>query len=123
MAFVLPTFNETADIYTWTPFVPPTVVRITVDCQLRAPSMTVAAAAVVSTNSHCGMVLLVPALTDIRDQYSGAGNNPDVVEVPPGSGRRYTVYYVDDVGKGFPNEHRFVILQKYGLGTWPVPIP
>lgn len=122
MAFVLPTFNQTADIYTWNPAGPPTVIRFNVECQIRPPAMTNASAAVVSASSHCGMVLLVPKETDIRDFYTTPGNNPDVIECPPGSGRKYIAYFVDDVAKGFANEHRFVILQKYGF-SWPIPIP
>lgn len=63
--------------------------------------------------------LLVPALTDVRD---GAGPpSGDTVEVPAGSGRLYKVVYVDDLGKGFANEHRMAIITK--IWPWPVPIP
>lgn len=63
--------------------------------------------------------LLVPALTDIRGQYSSTGS--DLIEVPAASGRFYNVIYVDDFGKGFPNEHRFAILlqQDPTLTPWP----
>jgi len=122
MAFVLPTFNITADIYTWSTTGLPTTPRLTVDCQLRPPAMTNASSSVASSTFHCGMVMLVAKETDVRDYYCAPGNSPDVVQCPPGSGRWYTVYYVDDVAKGFANEHRFVILQKYGF-VWPTPIP
>lgn len=81
--------------------------------------------------------LLLPPLTDIRDSssyYLG-----DVVEVPQGSGRVYLVADVDDIGKGFANEHRAASLLKFGFCDscvdssspdvrywgvqWPGPIP
>lgn len=63
--------------------------------------------------------LLVPPLTDVRD---GAGPpSGDTVEVPAGSGRLYKVLYVDDLGKGFANEHRVAFIAK--IWPWPVPIP
>ncbi len=76
-------------------------------------------------------ILLVPPLTDVRDGYC-AGHVADVIECPAGSGRWYSVYGVDDYGKGFANEHRYVLLNKIGSfigGTayagldWPTPIP
>lgn len=74
--------------------------------------------------------LLVPALTDIRD--ASCGGQSDVIECPAGSGRWYQAVGVDDIGKGFANEHRCVTLSKVGwlepflsagLGPWPTPIP
>ena len=65
------------------------------------------------------MWLRVPAGSDIRD--SSAASNYDSVEVPYGSGRFYSVTWVDDIGSGFPNEHRFAVL--YKEAPWPVPFP
>jgi len=56
------------------------------------------------------MVLLTPAHTDLRDNASTGGH--DAVEVPSGSGRYYDVTYCDNIGMGFPNEHRAGVLQK-----------
>lgn len=65
------------------------------------------------------MTLLIPAHTDIRwDPATGAG---DVVEVPAGTGRYYTVVFVDDLGKDFANEHRGAILLPQS--PRPVPLP
>jgi len=84
------------------------------------------------------LTLLVPKLTDIRPPGLSSGTNVwgDLVEVPAGSSRWYMVIQVDDVGKGFPNEHRFAYLlplfnstmiglvQNAGApNPWPVPIP
>lgn len=74
--------------------------------------------------------LLVPALSDLRDE--SCSTDADLVEVPAGSGRVYLVCCVDDFGKGFPNEHRaaaltkacaFVDPSRYPGLFWPVPIP
>lgn len=64
--------------------------------------------------------LLLPALTDIRGPASASGE--DCVECPSGSGRWYCVYAMDDIGKGWPNEHRCAVLLPILL-TWPDPAP
>jgi hypothetical protein len=51
-----------------------------------------------------GMNLLLPPLTDIRGPQDTT--TFDVVEVPAGSGRWYWCFGVDDIGKGWTNEHR-----------------
>ena len=122
MAFVLPTFNLQADVYTWVAFGRPTVVRFTTDCQLRAPDMRGVGAYAPAPAGGVAMVLLVPPLTDIRDHWTAPGTHGDMIECPPGSGRVYYAMYCDDVAKGFPNEHRFVVMRKYDL-QWPSPIP
>jgi hypothetical protein len=75
-------------------------------------------------------VLLLAAFVDVRD--SSCGGQMDVIEVPAGTGRWYLATLVDDIGKGFPNEHRAVSLYKIwnfagnGAGLtapWPTPIP
>jgi hypothetical protein len=65
------------------------------------------------------MTLLVAAGSDVRGPQNAGG--ADGVECPAGSGRQYVVIFVDDLGKGFPNEHRGAILQP--IGAWPTPIP
>lgn len=62
--------------------------------------------------------LLTPALTDIRDVFQGTGY--DIVEVPSGSGRFYSVLAVEDVAKGHPNEFRKAAMRKI---IWPTPAP
>lgn len=80
------------------------------------------------------MMLLCPAGTDIRFEF-GPPNDPDLVEVPAGSGRYYQVVVVDDCAKGFANEYRFAVLWQltnsyldqignpWGVPDWPVPMP
>jgi hypothetical protein len=77
------------------------------------------------------MYLLLPPHTDIRTAILRGWY--DVVECPAGSSRWYITIFVDDVGKGFPNEFRFAELSQisdslnttptYTGATWPVPMP
>lgn len=120
MAYVIPTFNLVCNVYTsGDDFTTP---RLSVECNL-ALGRRVTFPPLIETEDLpvLGMYLLVPAGTDIRDGYNATGN--DNVECPAGSGRFYTVFIVDDIGKGFPNEHRFAYLVKFGGSLWPTPIP
>lgn len=63
--------------------------------------------------------LLVPKGTDVRDTHQVGG--ADTVECPAGTGRYYQIFYLDDVGKGFPNEYRQCVVNK--VGGWPTPVP
>lgn len=65
------------------------------------------------------MSLLLPKLTDIRATQSADGF-ADAVEVPAGSGRWYGVGAVDDIGKGYANEHRSALLVAI-FKSWTVP--
>lgn len=135
MAFSVPDFNLTCDIYTG-PY-DTRVLRVSaVPCNL-AMGRRVQMDFHDPTGFGFGAgtaALLLPSLTDIRDnaQLSPAHPNYDIVEVVPGSGRWYVVNSVDDVGKGFVNEYRFAFLSKLssnsGLANttglfWPVPMP
>lgn len=124
MAFVLPTFNLVCDIFTGATTNPAARRIQNQPCQLRAPSMTQIVGAGTIIGGTSSIVLLLPPGTDIRDPYTTAGSGTfDTVEVIPGSGRVYRVYYVDDIGKGFPNEHRYACLSKVPGFPWPIPIP
>lgn len=65
------------------------------------------------------MCLLLPALTDVRGPLQAGG--PDIVECPAASSRYYVVAFVDDIGKGYANEHRTATLEQ--LAPQPVPLP
>jgi len=71
--------------------------------------------------------LLFPKGTDVRDVSTTTG--PDIIECPAGTGRLYWVTYVDDIARGFGNEHRWVVMQKvwtydaFSIYRWPTPIP
>lgn len=123
MAFVLPTFNLTCNIFTnpYTPGDPPRIADQI--CQLRAPA---------ANNGGFGsgllavtqiIQLLLPPGTDIRDTYCTPTSRADFVEAPAGSGCFYQVMWVNDIGKGFANEHRYATLAKTAIVPWPVPIP
>lgn len=66
------------------------------------------------------MNLLLPALTDVRGPQDVL--SPDLVEVPADSGRWYKVVAVDDIGKGFANEHRSASIHALE-GQWVPPYP
>ncbi len=127
MAFVIPEFPLTVNVFTGN--------NISVAARLQCPGNL--AWGKRSGNTGFGistpgfnnpfpwtMDLLVPALTDIRDFGTSSGT-ADALEIPAGSGRFYLAFHVDDIGKGFPNEHRCAIVAKRvgPLGFWPTPIP
>ncbi|HET9309355.1 MAG TPA: hypothetical protein VFO46_25295 [Candidatus Sulfotelmatobacter sp.] len=70
-----------------------------------------------SSNNTGGMWLRLPANTDIRDKKASTGE--DTVEAPAGSGKWYKAAWVDDIGAGFTNEHRFAMLR--AVGPWNTP--
>jgi hypothetical protein len=131
MAFTLPDFNLTCDVYTG-PWIGK-VYRFSVLGNLAWGRRVTPAA---FGNFHndpqtCEqMTLLLPALTDIRYRANAPTN--DILEIPSGSGRWYAAIAVDDLGKGFPNEHRGAVVMPVYEATdpaffpglfWPVPIP
>lgn len=117
MAYRLPNFNLTVNV--WRHGVPITnPPTLTTPGNLRG----VAKGAIydlASTSTVFYWELLVPRLTDIRGIFHTTGS--DVIECPAGSGRHYTVIWVDDVAKGFANEYRLaMIVVKV---PWPTPTP
>lgn len=122
MPFILPTFNLTVNVwYAGVPVANP-------------PSLVVMGNLAFSKRTHiaqaiqpgpavipiCYVYLLLPALTDIRGRWENGGPN-DIVEVPAGTGRYYGVVQVEDIGKGFANEHRVAVI--FQTAAWPIPIP
>lgn len=119
MAFTLPTFNITANIWRNANYVigvgpagPPQVVT---PANL-SPGKRVVTNAGTSTPL---MELLLPPRTDVRDGVAPAAAQ-DWVEAPAGTGRYYSVYYVDDVGRGFANEYRIVFMIVVAPRTYPL---
>lgn len=118
MSFTLPNFNLSCSIWrnpthAIPPGGPPDVVSL---CNLAYGKRT----DVWSGAGVGGAYLLLPALTDIRGGV-GPTSDFDTVEVPNATGRFYFVVFVEDAGKGFPNEHRVAILQQQP--PWPFPTP
>ena len=120
MSFTVPTFNLTCNIFT-PGFLPPNPPRVVANCNLAYGRRFELAG--LSPPVAAVMSLLLPALTDIRTNYQ-AGAGRDFVEVPAGSGRWYLVANVDDIGKGFANEHRCAVIVATAIVVpWPVPMP
>lgn len=81
------------------------------------------------------MQLLLPKETDVRNwQNLGSGTLPDMIEVPAHSGRIYSLWWFDDVGKGFANEYRIAGITQWSNDAayfdkrfityhWPIPTP
>jgi hypothetical protein len=127
--FVLPTFNLNCNIWrnaTWSASYPPIVPAADVfsPCNLAMSKRF--------QGGESNLIqLLLPALTDVRDGIKEQDPTTfgDVVEVPAGSGRYYYVIVVDDIGKGFLNEHRCASIEAgaYAIAlpvpAWPVPYP
>lgn len=126
MAFILPTFNIICNVKTCpVPGVaskPVAPYRLTNHaCQLtygrRTNAMSTGGTLAAGVLSQ-GMNLLLPAGTDIRGPQDTVSF--DMVEVPAGTGRWYSVFFVDDIAKSFSNEHRTAGLQALE-GSWVAP--
>lgn len=136
MPYRVPTFNILCNIYTMVSYSANDAVQRLVfqPCSLSPGRRTMETTGFTSPigtypSFKLSMELLMPALTDIRS--SVCGGFPDVVEVPAGSGRYYTVSWVDDVGKGYANEYRLILMSAVDsrneyftdFPDWPTPIP
>lgn len=118
MPYVIPAMPLTCRI--WTHFIPGTSTYAapdqTVSCNLSPGKRVLSiidSLRIYSSDGHTvfcmPMELLLPALTQVS-----AGNpnkTPSVIEVVPNSLRLYWCVYVDDIGKGFANEHRLAIMR------------
>lgn len=128
MAFRLPTFNLQCHIsqpdVLGTPGIPTAPYRIVYqDCQLtygRRVQVASTGGTTLPGVLVLVMNLLLPPLTDVRGPQDIAGF--DMVEVPADSGRWYQVVGVDDIGKGFANEHRTASIFALAA-SWTPPYP
>jgi len=134
MAFTLPTFNLVCNVYTG-PWLTKSLRLTDEPCNLawgrRIASHQVFSNPFSGGNALNGMItLLVGAGVDVRafPLYPVS----DIFEVPSGSGRWYIATFVDDIGKGFSNEHRGVELSqvspqadavRWAGSQWPTPMP
>lgn len=133
MAYVLPTFNLLANVWhaydaTLTNYASPDA---TVLVNLSPGKRTMVAADPGFTSSilyNFVMEMLVAKDTDIRT--SNETTLADLIECPKDTGRFYAVRYVDDIGKGFANEHRLVLVRMWNRDpmifkdtTVPFPVP
>jgi hypothetical protein len=111
MAYIVPAMPLGVNVWLPPAVFPPVGLPSVVTVGNLSPGRRVAAA---YRTGQDEVFVLLPALTDVR--IGG------VVEVPAGSGRYYKVASVDDLGKGFANEHRYAaIVADYA--SWPVPYP
>lgn len=121
MSFSLPDFN--LDVNIWDigrtpPSAPDRTVKGNLAWARRVHTMTESDLIV-----NVAMTLLLPPGTNIQSYVQSAGST-GYVEVPAGTRRYYQVQGVDDIGKGFPNEHRCaLIIQTALFGAWPKPMP
>jgi hypothetical protein len=120
VAYRLPSFNVDAAIW-HQPNKPPAAPDLTVKGNLSPGKVTgIWTPANVGVANNQGLMWLrLPAGTDVRDEGAAAG--ADTVEVPKGSRRYYSPVWVDDIGLGFANEHRFAMLGR--INPWPIPYP
>ncbi len=130
MAFTVPEFNLLCNVYRG-PWATKVLAVPDLECNL-AFSRRAQLPTAFQTNNEWSVImsLLVPAGSDIRSLVNAAVE--DIIECPSGSGRWYQVGAVDDIGKGFPNEHRCALLFQISaamLGApytglaWPAPMP
>lgn len=124
MAFRLPVFNLT--VYIWRGNLNPTLDPPSVVSEGNLAWGRRTAAPASGGTDSLGVVftaplILLPARTDVRSAEKGEPVGDDYVEAPAGSGRLYYSVYVEDIGRGFDNEHRAAILTP--AAAWPQPIP
>jgi hypothetical protein len=139
MAFKLPDFNLTFDLWrglaTWPPVLPWAVPTVPPDltaipCQLYLwskpdtplirldnpePPYTV--------NQPLPIILRTPKGTDLRAPWRpvNVGAAFDLVCVPRVTSRYYAVVFVEDMHRGFPNEYRVGVLLQYNYaGPFPL---
>jgi hypothetical protein len=122
MGFKVPQMPLRVNVWTafGPPFTPLPVPRLTCRGQLRVVKQALGTEA--GSNNPAGILLLVPAGTDLRPLRGFALGSRDQCEVPAGSGRFYDIDAIEDVAKGFPNEYRVALLaQNTYTGAPPLP--
>lgn len=119
MAYRLPTFNLSVNIWRGTA-PPPGPPALTVSGSFTwYPRYPINGASGSTNPQFTAAILRVPSHVDIRDGFGGG--TFDLVEVPAGTGRLYQVNFVEDLGKGFANEHRVAQVTKHvitGFSVW-----
>ncbi len=122
MAYVVPQMPLTCGIWNANVIPPPLGPDRTSACNLAWGRRV----AVPSTGGTGTLGVVLFTMTLLLPKFTNLWGDPDlvacnVVEVPLGTGRYYRVAVVDDIGRGFANEHRGAILVQ--ALPWPHPIP
>ncbi|MBA0087220.1 MAG: hypothetical protein HRJ53_19730 [Acidobacteria bacterium Pan2503] len=130
MAFKIPTFNLTCNVWrnalAPAPYATP---DLALPCNLTPGKRVFTPLSATVFAFRYPMELLLPVGSDVRAMWNGA--NQDLIEVPAGSKRFYSVLWVDDVAKGFANEYRVAVIGYQVTGganfappiAAPVPLP
>lgn len=116
----LPLANTTGDVYRW-PNVPPATPAVAaVPLLLRGDYHRFLEAGEGDSGDHFTHIALADADADIRDDYTGHGRSgaADAVYVPDRNGTRFTVVFVERVGRGTAFDHRRVYLMRESP-AWP----
>lgn len=134
MAFRVPTFNLTCNLYRnpiAIPGPPTSTFMVNLSAGRRVMESGAGSFFFIGYAQVC--YALCPKLTDIRAMSNFAP--VDILEIPAASGRYYYAMHVMDVAKGFANEYREVVLIQVnadtilalpypaGIPLWPVPTP
>jgi hypothetical protein len=128
MAFRLPSFNILCNItqpdIPGFPAIPLLPIRINNQpCQLtfgRRVNVTTTGGTGIPGILTIAMSLLLPPRVDVRGPQDTVSF--DMAEVPAGSGRWYYCVGVDDIGRGFSNEHRSAAIFAL-VASWAAPYP
>jgi hypothetical protein len=146
VGYRLPTFNLVVNIWRSTSLVanPPDIVSAAnLTFGERTSMMIVGWATTTSAQLRSAFAhvlalnqILLPKGTDVRPPDAlAAPLEGDAIECPAGSGRFYITMTVDDIGRGFPNEHRCAVVVRatqaaidsttnpWGLPLCPYPLP
>jgi hypothetical protein len=126
MSYVIPNFNIVCNIYDpdtpGVPEIPSNPPRIVAqECALvygRRVNVASTGGTTLPGVPLMAMSLLVPKGTDIRGPQDTTSF--DMVECPAGTGRWYWVCAVDDIGRGWANEHRSASIFALA-GSWAPP--
>lgn len=142
MAFHVPDFNLTCNIFDNDGSGIYPTVRISPNCNLSPGKRTMqfcdfspgGQPLVGGQGFFFSSNLLLPKQTDLHTLLNGYAF-PDLIEVPASSGRFYGLTWWEDVGKGFSNEYRLAIICQIGskfsansavwlgIPDWPQPTP
>lgn len=136
MAFTVPRFNITVNVFTgpWltkTLRVADLAANFAIGRREQQAGNDFINASSFQPESGLTAFLLLPSGSDVRSQSNGGGVQ-DVIEIPSGSNCWYQCTAWEDMAMGFPNQYRMAAVAKiweelnpiyYAGCVWPVPTP